>query len=83
VIAYIDQAGSRCLTRLYIKDDPKQVEMAQTLAEYVTQIVHFDRTVSGKGGRVRAQPCCASKPRFAKAEMDRTLRRDPKKPDTR
>jgi putative endopeptidase len=81
VIAYIDQGGLTLPDRdYYIKDDPKQVEMRKHLVEYVTQIFTLAGQPAEKAGE-SAQTVLRIETALAKAEMDRTLRRDPKNRD--
>ena len=81
VIAYIDQGGLTLPDRdYYIKDDPKQVEMRKNLVEYITQVF----TLSGQSPEQAAESAktvLRIETALAKAEMDRTLRRDPKNRD--
>jgi putative endopeptidase len=81
VIAYIDQGGLTLPDRdYYIKDDPKQVEMRKNLTEYITQVF----TLAGKSADQAAESAktvLRIETALAKAEMDRTLRRDPKNRD--
>jgi putative endopeptidase len=83
VIAYIDQGGLTLPDRdYYIKDDAKQVEMRKHLVEYVTQIFTLSGQSAEKAGE-SAQTVLRIETALAKAEMDRTLRRDPKNRDHR
>jgi putative endopeptidase len=81
VIAYVDQGGLTLPDRdYYIKDDPKHAEMRQHLVEYSTQIF----TLAGKTPQQAAdggQTVLRIETALAKAEMDRTQRRDPKNRD--
>src|SRR5438128_189565 len=81
VIAYVDQGGLTLPDRdYYIKDDPKHAEMRQHLVEYATQMF----TLAGKTpaqAAEGAQTVLRIETALAKAEMDRTLRRDPKNRD--
>ena len=81
VIAYVDQGGLTLPDRdYYIKDDPKHAEMRQHLVEYATQIF----TLAGKTPQQAAdggQTVLRIEIALAKAEMDRTQRRDPKNRD--
>ena len=81
VIAYVDQGGLTLPDRdYYIKDDPKQVEMRKTLTDYITQVF----TLGGNRRsrlRSRAKTVLRIETALAKAEMDRTQRRDPKNRD--
>ena len=81
VIAYIDQGGLTLPDRdYYIKDDPKQVEMRKHLVEYVTQMLTLTGQSAEKAG-ASAQTVLRIETALAKAEMDRTQRRDPKNRD--
>src|SRR5246500_5891831 len=81
VIAYVDQGGLTLPDRdYYIKDDPKHAEMRQHLVEYATQIF----TLAGKPPQQAAdggQTVLRIETDLAKAEMDRTQRRDPRNRD--
>jgi endothelin-converting enzyme/putative endopeptidase len=81
VIAYIDQGGLTLPDRdYYIKDDPKQVEMRKNLTDYITQVY----TLVGQSPEQAAESAktvLRIETELAKAEMDRTLRRDPKNRD--
>jgi putative endopeptidase len=78
VIAYVDQGGLTLPDRdYYIKDDAKHTEMRQHLVEYATQMF----TLAGKTpaqAAEAAQTVLRIEIALAEAEMDRTLRRDPK-----
>src|SRR5882762_1188452 len=81
VVANIDQGGLTLPDRnYYIKDDPKMVEMRQHLVDYATQLFIL-------AGRTPEQASDSAKivlrieTALAKASMDRTERRDPKKRD--
>ena len=81
VIAYIDQGGLTLPDRdYYIKDDPKQVEMRKHLVEYITQLLTLTGQSAEKAGE-SAQTVLRIETGLAKAEMDRTQRRDPKNRD--
>ncbi len=81
MIAYIDQGGLTLPDRdYYIKDDPKQVEMRKHLVEYVTQMLTLTGQSAEKAGE-SAQTVLRIETALAKAEMDRTQRRDPKNRD--
>ncbi len=81
VIAYIDQGGLSLPDRdYYIKDDARMAEMRKHLVEYVTEMF----TLSGKAPREAAesaQTVLRIETALAKASMDRTERRDPRKRD--
>ena len=78
VIAYIDQGGLSLPDRdYYIKDDAHMTEMRQKFQEYVTQVF----TLAGQTpeqAKASAGTVLRIETELAKAEMDRTLRRDPK-----
>jgi len=81
VIAYIDQGGLTLPDRdYYLKDDPKQVEMRQHLVDYVTQVFTLAGQAPDKAAQ-SAQTVLRIETVLAKAEMDRTLRRNPKNRD--
>src|ERR1700747_710285 len=81
VIAYIDQGGLTLPDRnYYIKDEQKMVEMRKTLTDYATALF----TLSGQSAQQAAdsaQTVLRIETALAKASMDRTERRDPKKRD--
>jgi len=81
VIAYIDQGGLTLPDRdYYIKDDDKHKEMRQHFVEYATQVF----TLAGQSpenAANSAQTVLRIETSLATAEMDRTLRRDPKNRD--
>jgi putative endopeptidase len=81
VIAYIDQGGLSLPDRdYYLKDDAKMTEMRKHLAEYVTEVF----TLAGRSPQQAAdsaQTVLRIEAALAKAEMDRTSRRDPKNRD--
>jgi putative endopeptidase len=81
VIAYVDQGGLTLPDRdYYIKDDPKQVEMRKNLVAYITQVF----TLAGQSPEQAADSAktvLRIETALAKAEMDRTQRRDPKNRD--
>jgi predicted metalloendopeptidase len=80
-IAYIDQGGLTLPDRdYYIKDEPKNVEARKHLVEYMTQMF----TLAGQYEQQAAdsaQTVLRIETALAKAAMDRTERRDPKKRD--
>ena len=81
VIAYIDQGGLTLPDRdYYIKDDPKQVEMRKNLTDYVTQVFTLAGQTADQAAD-SAKTVLRIETALAKAEMDRTLRRDPKNRD--
>jgi endothelin-converting enzyme/putative endopeptidase len=81
VIAYIDQGGLTLPDRnYYIKDEEKMVEMRKKLTDYATALF----TLSGQSAQQAAdsaQTVLRIETALAKASMDRTERRDPKKRD--
>ena len=81
VIANLDQGGLSLPDRdYYLKDDPKMAEMRQHLVEYAVQIF----TLAGETPQQAAESAktvMRIETALAKAEMDRTLRRDPKSRD--
>lgn len=78
VIAYIDQGGLSLPDRdYYIKDDAHMTEMRQKFEEYATQVF----TLAGQTpeqAKSSADTVLRIETELAKAEMDRTVRRDPK-----
>ena len=80
-IANLDQNGLSLPDRdYYIKDTPKMVEMRKHLVEYVTQVF----TLAGQSPQQAADSAhivLRIETALANAEMDRTLRRDPKNLD--
>ncbi|HMK21303.1 MAG TPA: M13 family metallopeptidase [Terriglobales bacterium] len=81
VIAYIDQGGLTLPDRdYYIKDDDKHKEMRQHFTEYATQMFALAGQGSEKAAE-SAQTVLRIETALATAEMDRTLRRDPKNRD--
>jgi putative endopeptidase len=81
VIANLDQGGLSLPDRdYYLKDDPKMAEMRQHLVEYAVQIF----TLAGQTPQQAAESAktvVRIETALAKAEMDRTQRRDPKNLD--
>jgi putative endopeptidase len=81
VIAYIDQGGLTLPDRdYYIKDDAKQVEMRKHLVDYITEVFTLAGQSPAKAAD-SAQTVLRIETALAKAQMDRTLRRDPKNRD--
>jgi len=81
VIAYIDQGGLTLPDRdYYIKDDGKQVEMRKHLVDYITEVFTLAGQSPAKAAD-SAQTVLRIETALAKAQMDRTLRRDPKNRD--
>jgi putative endopeptidase len=80
-IANLDQNGLSLPDRdYYIKDTPKMVEMRKHLVEYATQVF----TLAGQSPQLAADSAhivLRIETALANAEMDRTLRRDPKNYD--
>ena len=80
-IANLDQSGLTLPDRdYYIKDTPKMVEMRKHLVEYATQVF----TLAGQSPQQAADSAhivLRIETALANAEMDRTLRRDPKNID--
>ena len=84
VIAYIDQGGLSAPDRdYYLKDDDKTKAVRQHLVDYMTEVF----TQASKDGAHGAAPAQDAdtvlriETALAKAEMDRTSRRDPKNRD--
>src|SRR5882757_8184990 len=81
VVGNLDQGGLTLPDRnYYIKDDPKMVEMRQHLVEYATQLFTLAGQSPEQAGD-SAKTVLRIETALAKASMDRTLRRDPKKRD--
>jgi endothelin-converting enzyme/putative endopeptidase len=81
VIAYIDQGGLTLPDRdYYIKDDARQVEMRKHLVDYITEVFTLAGRSPAKAAD-SAQTVLRIETALAKAQMDRTLRRDPKNRD--
>src|SRR5215471_9282161 len=85
VIAYIDQGGLTAPDRdYYLKDDEKTKAVRQRLVDYMTEVFNQaskDTGASGGGGAQNAETVLRIETALAKAEMDRTSRRDPKNRD--
>src|ERR1700757_3809384 len=85
VIAYIDQGGLTAPDRdYYLKDDDKTKAVRQHFVEYMTEV--FNRVSKDKGksetdAAQKADTVLRIETALAKAEMDRTSRRDPKNRD--
>jgi putative endopeptidase len=86
VIAYIDQGGLTAPDRdYYLKDDEKTKAVRQRLVDYMTEVFRL----AAKDGVQAADSAAAQdaetvvriETALAKAEMDRTSRRDPKNRD--
>jgi putative endopeptidase len=81
VIAYIDQGGLTLPDRdYYIKDDPKKAEMRKRLVENVTETFMLAGQTLAQAAD-SAQTVLRIETALAKAQMDRTMRRDPKNRD--
>jgi putative endopeptidase len=80
-IAYIDQGGLSLPDRdYYLKDDARMVEMRKHYVAYVTEMF----TLAGQSAQQAADSASTVvriETALAKASMDRTERRDPKKRD--
>ncbi len=80
-IAYIDQSGLTLPDRdYYIKDDSHNLELRKSLVAYATQLFELNGQ-SGKQAAESAETVLRIETELAKASMDRTERRDPKKLD--
>jgi len=81
VIAYIDQGGLSLPDRdYYVKDDAHMADLRKHLVDYVTELF----TLAGQSApqaAVSAQTVLRIETALAKASMDRTERRDPRKRD--
>jgi putative endopeptidase len=81
VIAYLDQGGLSLPDRdYYIKDDAHMTEMREHYRDYVTEVF----TLAGQTpeqAKASAETVLRIETELAKAEMDRTARRDPKTRD--
>ena len=85
VIAYIDQGGLTAPDRdYYLKDDEKTKAVRQHFVEYMTevfnQVAKDEGTAAGNASQ-NADTVLRIETALAKAEMDRTSRRDPKNRD--
>jgi putative endopeptidase len=85
VIAYIDQGGLTAPDRdYYLKDDEKTRAVRQHFVEYMTEVFNQASKDEGKsetGAGQKADTVLRIETALAKAEMDRTSRRDPKNRD--
>jgi endothelin-converting enzyme/putative endopeptidase len=85
VIANIDQGGLTAPDRdYYLKDDEKTKAVRQRFVDYMTEVfnqVSKDGGASGGDGAQSAETVLRIETALAKAEMDRTSRRDPKNRD--
>jgi putative endopeptidase len=80
-VSVIDQGGLSLPDRdYYIKDDPRMVDMRKHLVEYVTEVFTLAGQPAGKAGE-SASTVLRIETSLAKASMDRTERRDPRKRD--
>src|SRR5215469_5944661 len=84
VIAYIDQGGLTLPDRdYYLKDVGKNQEVRQALVDYITQVSNqVAKDLSSQSATSQAADTVLRiETALAKAEMDRTARRDPKNRD--
>ncbi len=82
-IANLDQSGLTLPDRdYYISTDPKMIEMRKHLLDYATQLFTLDGQ-SPQQASDSAHIVLRIETALANAEMDRTLRRDPKNRDHR
>jgi putative endopeptidase len=84
VIAYIDQGGITMPDRdYYLKDDDKTKTVRQAYVEYMNQVFKLAGTQSAENGAglEAADTVLRIETALAKAQMDRTVRRDPKTRD--
>jgi putative endopeptidase len=86
VIANIDQGGLTAPDRdYYLKDDEKTKAVRQHFVEYMTevfnQVAKDEGTGGGENASQNADTVLHIETELAKAEMDRTSRRDPKNRD--
>ena len=86
VIAYIDQGGLTLPDRdYYLKDDDKTKALRQKLVDYVNEIsrlsVQDGADAAGVDSEKTAETVLRIETALAKAQMDRTARRDPKTRD--
>jgi len=81
VIAYIDQGGLTLPDRdYYLKDDDKTKGIRQHLTDYVTTVFSLSGAPAGESAS-QADTVLRIETALAKAQMDRTARRDPKTRD--
>jgi endothelin-converting enzyme/putative endopeptidase len=81
VISYIDQGGLTLPDRdYYIKDDAHMIEIRQHFKDYVAQVFALAGQ-SPEQAKASAETILRIETELAKAAMDRTERRDPKKRD--
>jgi putative endopeptidase len=85
VIAYIDQGGLTAPDRdYYLKDDEKTKAVRQRLLDYMTEVFGLaakDGVQAADSPAQDAETVVRIETALAKAEMDRTSRRDPKNRD--
>lgn len=90
VIAYIDQGGLTMPDRdYYLKDDDKTKSIREALVKYITDVYVLAATPEGSGpapgtgilSSQAADTVLRIETALAKAQMDRTVRRDPKTRD--
>ena len=85
VIAYIDQGGLTAPDRdYYLKDDEKTKAVRQHFVDYMTEVFNQASKDEGKSetdAGQKADTVLRIETALAKAEMDRTSRRDPKNRD--
>jgi endothelin-converting enzyme/putative endopeptidase len=85
VIAYIDQGGLTAPDRdYYLKDDEKTKAVRQRLVDYMTEVFRLtakDGAQTASSAAQDAETVVRIETALAKAEMDRTSRRDPKNRD--
>ena len=82
VIAYIDQGGLTLPDRdYYLKDDDKTKDVRQHFLQYVTDVWTLSASGPASAGTQAADTVLRIETALAKAEMDRTARRDPKNID--
>jgi putative endopeptidase len=81
VIAYIDQGGLTLPDRdYYLKDDEKTKGIRQHLTDYMTTVFSLSGAPAS-GSSTQADTVLRIETALAKAQMDRTARRDPKTRD--
>ena len=81
VIAYIDQGGLTMPDRdYYLKDDQKTKDVRQRYVDYMNQMFTLEGQTAQQAGD-SAQTVLRIETALAKAQMDRTTRRDPKNRD--
>src|SRR5579864_3829345 len=81
VIAYIDQGGLTLPDRdYYLKDDDRTKGIRQHFTDYMNEVFVLDGA-SPEESRSRAETVLRIETALAKAQMDRTARRDPKTRD--